>query len=91
MSNSKQVSSNPLTDAGISWVVIGGQSHPISLPRIGWVKEIVEACDENGIPVWLKNKLCDLLSGNSGLSYEGFWSGGTAKLRQELPGSYPQE
>lgn len=67
----------PLSDSlkGISWVVIGAQTHPNIYPKIEWVHEIVEACDKAGIPVFLKNNLVD-----------GFHAAGIdIPRRQELP------
>ena len=46
-----------LKDAGISWVVIGAQTHPTIQPKPEWVKEIIEACDKARIPVFLKDNL----------------------------------
>ena len=43
--------------AGINWVIIGGQTKPTVMPKVEWVKEIVEAADQAGIPVFLKNSL----------------------------------
>ena len=51
-----------LKDAGISWVVIGGWSGGKNPPKLEWIREIVEACDKAGIPVWLKNNLASLLA-----------------------------
>jgi len=42
---------------GISWVIIGAQTKPYTPPKIEWVREIVEACDKAGIPVFLKDNL----------------------------------
>lgn len=47
--------------AGISWVVIGGWSGGKTQPKIKWVKEIVDAADKAGIPVFLKENLKSLL------------------------------
>jgi len=47
------------------WVIIGQQT-PIraaTTPKIEWVREIVEACDKAGIPVFLKNSLKPVLPG----------------------------
>ncbi len=46
-----------LRDAGINWVIIGAQTKPTVMPKIEWVKEIVEAADKAGIPVFLKDSL----------------------------------
>jgi protein gp37 len=50
-------------EAGINWVIIGRQT-PVfkkTEPRIEWIKEIVEACDKAGVPVFLKDNLKSLL------------------------------
>ena len=83
-----QISEKWLKDAGISWVVIGGWSQGKKQPEISWIREIVEACDKAGIPVWLKDNL-ELLLGQD-LQFKR-WKG-TDKdgnnlygLRQQLP------
>ena len=67
---------------GIKWVVIGGWSQgKKTQPKIEWVKEIVDACDNAKIPVFLKNNLTDLLVEN-----DADWAFDcTRKLRQEMP------
>ena len=45
----------------IDWVIIGAQTKPTVMPKIEWVKEIVQACDEASIPVFLKDNLKPLL------------------------------
>ena len=52
-----------LLDAGISWVVCGQQTpvKPATMPKIEWIKEIVEAADKAGVPVFEKNNLASLL------------------------------
>ncbi len=54
---------------GISWVVIGQVTpvQKVTMPKIEWVQEIVEACDNAGIPVFLKDNLRSLFAP---LSYE---------------------
>jgi len=54
----------------VDWLIVGAQTRPTKLPEIGWVKEIVEAADKAGTPVFLKNNL---------------WPLGQANLRQEMP------
>ncbi len=51
---------------GLNWVIIGAQTKPTIMPKIEWVREIVEACDKAGIPVFLKNNLnSENLPGNA--------------------------
>ena len=50
----------------LDWVIIGAQTKPTIMPKIEWVKEIVEACDNANIPVFLKNNLnSENLPGNA--------------------------
>ena len=65
----------------IDWVIIGAQTKPYKPPELSWVREIVEAANEAGIPVFLKNNLAPL-SGPERL-WQGFHQG--QGLRQELP------
>ncbi len=70
----------------ISFIVIGAQTRPTVLPRIEWVRDIVEACDRIGIPVWLKNNLSQHWGGNlpeESLFYSHDENG--LYLRHELP------
>lgn len=80
---------NKLEEAGISWIIIGAQTKPTVMPKIEWVREIVEACDKAGIPVFLKDSLKPLLRQESFIGQREeklFWSDPTWKsLRQELP------
>ena len=74
----------------IDWLIIGAQTKPTVMPKLEWVKEIVEAADSAGVPVFLKNNLAPLLSG-----HPEFWEDipqgdhpnyeSIAELRQEVP------
>lgn len=47
----------------IDWVIIGQQT-PIQknrTPKIEWINEIIHAADENGVPVFLKNNLRNVI------------------------------
>ena len=48
----------------INWLIIGAQTKPTVYPKLEWVKEIVEAADVAGIPVFGKNNLKPLLGDN---------------------------
>jgi len=52
---------NDLRLVGIKWVVIGAQSRPDVMPKLEWVRDIVEAADAAGVPVWEKDNLKPLL------------------------------
>ena len=80
--------------SGIKWVIIGAQTKPYKPPKIEWVREIVEACDKAGIPVFLKDNLRSLIYGKvwacrtgAELSARGHmvYPSGALFLRQELP------
>ena len=78
-----------------NWLIIGQQT-PVSVktqPKIEWVREIVEAADKVGIPVFLKDNLLPLLK-VQGTQDNRFWrnlcdSHGFEPLhlllRQEMP------
>jgi len=73
----------------VNWVVIGGQERPRKvMPEIAWVREIVEACDKAGIPVFLKDNL-DPLLGQSPEFKKWVGKDGNGinlyRLRQEFP------
>ena len=74
--------------SGISWAIIGAQS-PYSkktVPKWEWVREIIEACDKAGIPVFLKNNLrLPKYSCEGGTPFYKLHPSGTMELRQELP------
>jgi len=76
---------------GISWLIIGQQT-PISkkaAPKVEWIREIVDAGDCAGIPIFLKNNLKPLLRNEEG--WTPAWavsardSSGVEYLRQEIP------
>jgi len=71
-----------LKDLGINWLIIG-QCTPVkqsTMPKIEWVKEIVDAADKAKIPVFLKNNLnsCKISDYPELLDSHGM-------LRQEFP------
>jgi len=61
------------------WVIIGAQTKPYKPPRIEWVREIVEAADKAGIPVFLKDNLKPLIAEPGVAELDEF------ELRQEMP------
>jgi protein gp37 len=72
----------------INWLIIGQQT-PISVktqPKLEWIREIVEAVDRAGIPIFLKDNLrpmlCDALATHK-IERGKFFKG--RELRQELP------
>jgi protein gp37 len=70
----------------LDWVIVGQQT-PIkkeTTPNVEWVKEIVQACDDASIPVFLKNNLGYLLTSylpSEIFCKHGYWY----RLRQEFP------
>ena len=77
------------------WLIIGQQTPPSKKtePKIEWIREIVEAADAAGIPVFLKDNLKPLLL-KTALNDNRFWADKRDKngfenchteLRQEFP------
>ncbi len=75
---------NTFKRAGINLVIIGGQTRPTIHPKIEWIREIVEACDKAGIPVFLKNNLKPLFQPFMRVPNIAWW-GNVFGLRQEVP------
>ncbi|MBA7575646.1 hypothetical protein ES708_17478 [subsurface metagenome] len=75
--------------AGINWVIIGAQTKPYKPPKIEWVKEIVEAADRAGIPVFLKDNLKPLFTDEQHRIFYPEWALNNIetdwRLRQEMP------
>jgi hypothetical protein len=71
---------------GIGWQHLKGNKF-VAMPRIEWIREIVEAADRAGTPVFLKDNLKPLLvTYKDGGEYAPLWAnGGYGTLRQELP------
>ncbi len=78
-----------LRDCGINWVIIGAQTKPTVMPKIEWVREIVEAADAAGIPVFLKDSLkpllCSTVKGQDFIESHNLWAFRYFKMRQEMP------
>ena len=69
--------------ASINWLIIGAQTRPYKPPKIEWVKELVEAADRAGIPVFLKDNLRPLFE-KPFVTYP-YWAWRKGHLRQEVP------
>ncbi len=68
------------TASGVNWVIIGQQT-PVSLktmPKIGWVEDIINAADKVNIPIFLKDNLISCVDQYAFALKDG-------KYRQELP------
>ena len=74
----------PYYQMNCDWLIIGAQTRPYKSPKIEWIREIVEAADEVGISVFLKDNLKPILP----LSKPFYnWDDDFGwKLRQEMPG-----
>lgn len=87
--------------ADLSWLILGRQT-PVSAktaPKVEWVREIVEAADKAGVPVFLKKNLwsCFVRTGEQaaagtfqetwdwGIDWPTFDTTGETRLRQEFP------
>lgn len=53
------------------------------MPKVEWIREIVDAADKAGVPVFLKNNLFDLLDSDG--PEVDFAFGMSDQLRQEFP------
>lgn len=69
----------------IDWLIIGAQTNPYKPPKIEWVREIVEAADKAGVPVFLKDNLDPLLRTTDGQIPTGLCDNYGHTLRQEMP------
>ena len=67
----------------VDWVIIGSQTKPTVMPKIEWVREIVEAADKAGIPVFLKDSLLELVNYHSPETEFAF--NAASEYRQEMP------
>jgi len=75
--------------AGISWVVLG-QCTPVrkrTMPKLEWIREIVQAADKTGVPVFLKDNLDSVLRPRrlDGQIETGLCTNYGHSLRQEFP------
>ena len=70
--------------ASINWVIIGTQTKPYKPPKIEWVQEIVEAADNAGAKVFLKDNLHPLLSKETATTFHRVYPD-YCELRQEMP------
>ena len=82
-----------LSKKDVDWLIIGAQTNPYKPPEISWVREIVEAADKAGIPVFLKDNLKPLLWHETERVLVPDWARMTGEydglggflLRQEMP------
>ncbi len=73
-------------EGNLDWVILGAETpySPKTAPKVEWIREIVEAADEAGIPVFLKHNLWNLLY-EKAWDDDIFWANEKATLRQEFP------
>ena len=70
----------------LDWVIIGAQTKPTVMPKIEWVREIVEAVDRAGVKVFLKDNLMPLCQYEHAIKYDALWQyDDKSQLRQEMP------
>ncbi|MDP2735369.1 MAG: DUF5131 family protein [bacterium] len=69
---------HPNMKGWVDWVIIGAQSKPTRLPNTEWVREIIEAADSAGIPVFLKDNLNSENLPSNAFNKEGL-------VRREVP------
>ena len=76
---------NLLSYYHINWVIIGAQTKPYKAPKIEWVREIVEAADKVGIPVFIKDNLAPYASNLALYPNMRVGDKGYDVVRQEMP------
>ena len=69
----------------VDWVIIGAQTKPTVYPKIEWVREIVQAADKAGIPVFLKNNLIPMFITTQRAKRDEPFIGKDGWSRQEMP------
>ena len=81
---------NTLKRASIGWLIIGQQT-PVrksTMPKVEWIREIVDAADKAGVPVFCKDNLDCLIGQDQQFKrFRGYDSEGNmlVGLRQEFP------
>jgi protein gp37 len=72
----------------LDWVIIGAKS-PYSIktfPKWEWIEKIINDCDKNNTPIFLKNNLrLPKFSDDGGMPFYKKHPTGTMELRQEIP------
>ena len=81
---------HPRPFGSVSWLILGAQTKPYIAPKVEWVREIVEAADRAGIPVFLKDSLDNLVTAELRRLAPNFnkdWNLllHECRLRQEMP------
>jgi protein gp37 len=73
-----------LSNCGVNWLIIGQQTpaRKATEPKIEWIREIIEAADKAGIPVFLKYNLYDYFMN---LPHDDLFWADMCHLRQEFP------
>ena len=74
-----------LIDADIKWLIIGSQTKPYRPPAISHVREIVEAADKAGIPVFIKKNLAAFARNIALYPKMKVGDEGWDDVRQEMP------
>ena len=77
------LTANAISD--INWVILGSQTKPTMWPNRHWIKEIATACDEAGIPLFLKDNLKLLLLFDQESLVDTSLVSNRGLLRQEMP------
>lgn len=71
----------------LDWVIIGQQT-PVrksTMPKLEWIREIVEAADQAGVPVFLKDNLKPLFASEEEMPFMVGWHNTPGEFRQEFP------
>ncbi|KKN74893.1 hypothetical protein LCGC14_0386420 [marine sediment metagenome] len=73
----------PWLNGNIGWVIIGAARG--KMPKLEWVKNIVNAADEADIPVFLKDNLKPLFANIEEPAWMVGWKNVPGEMRQEYP------
>jgi len=65
-----RTSGRHLSEAGIKWVIIGGQTKPTLMPHITWVKSIFDVAVEAGCDIFIKSNIHELVASNGLTPYQ---------------------
>jgi len=77
--------STKLKSAGITWCIVGAQTRPTVWPSKYWIGEIIKACSEISVPVFLKDNLSILVFDDYYKSKTLGLANKEGIIRQELP------
>lgn len=80
----------------IDWITLGGETGPGARPcDVAWLRDIVRACREAGVPCYVKQLGARIrwgaMGGDGGTAYQSRCAGGIADARGADPGEWPAD